>query len=52
MKKEDEKLKAWRTAWERRCPSCGATPLTPCRDSSGINLNPEASGLPILHLNR
>lgn len=53
MKKtEESKLKAWREAWSRRCPTCGATPLTPCRDSSGIVLNTEAVGLPTLHFNR
>jgi len=51
-KSEKNKLETWRRAWERHCPWCKATAETPCRDSAGITLSREASGLPALHLNR
>ena len=51
-KSEEDRIKAWRAAWERHCPWCKATAGTPCRDSAGITLNREASGLPSHHFNR
>ena len=51
-KSEEDRIKAWRAAWERHCPWCKAPPTTPCRGSDAITLSREASGLPALHLNR
>jgi hypothetical protein len=51
-KSEENKLETWREAWMRPCTWCKATEETPCRDSAGIALSREASGLPTHHLNR
>jgi hypothetical protein len=51
-KSEENRIKAWRSAWMRPCTWCKATAETPCRNSSGIVLNTEADGLPTLHFNR